>query len=684
MALRDGMRRVGDFLREGAADVFGFGGEMEQLRETAADARMLARAVEDASFGNLGPGQTDAYFDPPRESRIATVRRAYRYFFDDVIVRRSVLLMTNYVFSKGVGVPRYRRDPQQGDQDDEYQQATQLIANFWKWPENKRVLTTHKAQKMKQIELMIQSNVFIAMFRQEGDEGEAGVTSIGGSMPTGDQRRPRPTMVLSNVKDREIVEIIGHPDNDTIPVWYKRVWTPREYDFTASSGMGRGGYAPKTTQVTRFYRDWENEPPTVWNGQPWGPPEALIGDGVIYHVSTNLVSDMKFGISELRSVLKWSTGLNQFMTNRMMVSQAISALALQARTKGGPQAVAQVASRLQDISRLASQVEGGMGVGTGDASGTGTAAGLTSQTSAGLMRSRPDTGRTKVAVTSQDVDLQPMVADTGAAGAQTDASILMGQAAAGTGVAKQHLGITDQPSLATATSLDMPTQRGAEDWQEGWERAFREIVGYMLEGEGFDPDKLEVQMPPILSRDVAQLAMTLTALEATVDPNASNRNLMRWVFTKVLEALGEANPVEIVDDLFPEGFQTPYEQHQDELQQQLAATNGAPLPSAAGGRDEAQTTGTQQGATAMLAAGQRAQVAANNGRRQGAEQPGGPGASLDRAAARVNAMLNSGGQSGMLSEQQFVDETFADLDDLPDELREAAVEAYRSLTELVG
>ena len=663
MAWRDATRNVGDFLREGAADLFGFGGELEQLRETAADARMLSRAVEDAHFGNLGGSNTsESYFDPPRESRIATVRRAYRYFFDDVIVRRSVLLMSNYVFSKGISIPRYRRDPTKGENDTEYQRASKLIADFWSWPENKRVLTTHKAQKMKQIELMVQSNVFLALFRQEGGENQTGVTSLAGAKPTGDQVRQRPSLVLSNVKDREIVEIIGHPDNDTIPVFYKRVWTPREYDFSTSTGLGIGSYKANQREMTRFYRDWENEPPTEFEGQPWGPPPELIADGVMYHISTNLVSDMKFGISELRSVLKWSTGLNQFMTSRMMISQAIAALALQAKTKGGPAAVSQIAAQLSDISRMAGQVEGG----------------------SSMTRNRADQGRTKVAVSSSDVELQPMVQDTGAAGAQTDASIIMGQAAAGTGVAKQHLGIADQPSLATATSLDMPTQRGAEDWQEGWERAVLEIVGYMLEGEGLDPDKLSVEMPPILSRDVAQVAMTLTALMAAVDPNASNRNLIRWVFLKTVEAMGDPNPQQVVDDLFPDDFQTPYMQQQQLMQQSAAAGGpvGGPNGTGPGGRDQAQTTGAQNGATAMAAAAQNAEVAGNQNRPRGLNQPGGPGASLDRAAQRIAMQMTSPNGSGF-TEAEFVEAAFKDLDDLPDELRIAAIEAYESVASLM-
>jgi hypothetical protein len=346
-----------------------------------------------------------------------------------------------------------------------------------------------------------------------------------------------------------------------------------------------------------------------------------------------------------------------------MISQAIAALALQAKTKGGPAAVSQLSAQFADITRLAGSVEG-----------TGS-----------MTRTRADQGRTKVAVSSSDVELQPMVQDTGAAGAQTDASIIMGQAAAGTGVAKQHLGIADQPSLATATSLDMPTQRGAEDWQEGWERAVLEIVGYMLEGEGLDPTKLSVEMPPILSRDVAQVAATLTALMAVVDPNASNRNLIRWIFLKVVEAMGDPNPMQIVDDLFPEDFQTPFEQQQQMMQQQADAAGGGmaggPDRTGPGGHDQPQSTPTQNGASRMMAAATSAEQLANQGKPRGLNQPGGPGASLDRAAQRIAMQMTSPGSG--FTESEFVEAAFSDLEDLPDELRSAAIEAYESVASLM-
>ena len=181
------MGRIADFLREGAADLFGFGDELELLREQAVDGRMVARALEDLGWSQVGGQTSQSYFDPPREMREKTIERAYRHFFDDVIARRSLILLSNYVFSKGVPIPRYRRVavPRQNqgdtdltqttasdrpDNDPNWERATDLITRFWLDPENQSALTGHRAQTMKHIELQLQGNVFLLMFRQEGQE----------------------------------------------------------------------------------------------------------------------------------------------------------------------------------------------------------------------------------------------------------------------------------------------------------------------------------------------------------------------------------------------------------------------------------------------------------------------------------------------------------------------------------
>src|SRR4051812_18530183 len=101
---------VRDLIREGAADFFGFGDELEHLRESNSAALALARRVEDIGWTDIGVGMNAGYFDPDRQKQKTQTKRAYTYFFNDPIVKRSVLLRTYYTYANGMPRPTYRED----------------------------------------------------------------------------------------------------------------------------------------------------------------------------------------------------------------------------------------------------------------------------------------------------------------------------------------------------------------------------------------------------------------------------------------------------------------------------------------------------------------------------------------------------------------------------------------------
>jgi hypothetical protein len=690
------MTRLGDLLREGAADLLGWDEEREQLSEAALEGRMMARELENIGWVGLdGVGIIDNYFEPTREAREKQIERAYRYFFNDPIIKQGVKVKARYVYGKGIATPRYRHEhrPDEGKQKQgdngageglaeqealgagangrppsangrppEEVQADELIKRFWLDPENQKCLTGHTAQREKEEELTIQGNVFFALYRQEG---EAPPTVIGAH---GKDVYEPPTLKLADLRMREIVEIITHPGNRKIPVYYKRVYRARVFTFDGVAGdLTYGVYEQSHAQPqVRYYRDWRFKAPTEWpegSGKYWGPKqEQIVDDAVIYHVKVNATSDMRFGLTELQSALKWSQGLGQYMSNRMQVAQALAALAMQAKVKGGPQHREQVKQALSDISRVAGEVPG-------------------TET---LNLSRADVGRTKITVGSEGARLEPMVTDTGASGAQIDTTIFKGQIAAALGVPVTHLGESGQANLATATSMDAPLLRMCEDRQELWEEALKDIIGYMLEGsEGLDPHRVEVQMPPILQRDVNAASSMLLSLMAGLDPNGSNRQLMRFVLGEVLDAMGKTNTKELLDQILPEGFQTPHQQAQEEAlhQAQLgaaAAAAGAPGPSGAAPPHANVQRAIQQASRQARGISAGAETAENEGRRRGGNRPGGPGAAIaesgNRAMARRERALSP-------QEAAYINAALSSIED--EGLREAAWGAMASLNEWV-
>ncbi|MGZ4243031.1 MAG: alanine racemase [Solirubrobacteraceae bacterium] len=129
----------------------------------------------------------------------------------------------------------------------------------------------------------------------------------------------------------------------------------------------------------------------------------------------------------------------------------------------------------------------------------------------------------------------------------------------------RQLGDSPRAGLSTLAALDGPLQAGCEDIQDDWKSVISDIVGYMLAGEGLDPDRLVVKMPPILMRDVQPTSSMLISAMAAFDPNGSNRDLQRWVMAQILELIGDPDPQAVLDQILPPGYQTPYQQRQEEM-----------------------------------------------------------------------------------------------------------------------
>lgn len=677
---------IWDGVREGAADLFGFRNELDELREANADAKLLARRAEDLGWDLLN---SDARYKEPRdEVRKDKVERAYKYYYDDGIVAQSVNLVTWYTFGRGMGKPRYRAEGGNAAPggDDEQQAANRLITAFWQDEDNQRSLTTAQAQEQKSTELQLQGNVYFLLFPAPEPGGGAPTDAPRGAerLTTG-PRASEPdvpaTLKVSDLPEHEIVDIIMHPENRKVPVYYKREYAARTYDFASKT------YIPAGQTKTIYYRDWKHEAPTEARGPdgktvPWGPKDEEIGEGFVYHVAVNRVSDTKFGQSEIARVLPWAAGLRSYMTDRMSVVQAIAKIALQVRSKGGSKQVNQIAEQLADISNLANQVEG-----------------------AGTTRRVADTEKTKVALMNQGTTLEPMVSDTGAGSAATDIQTMLGMASAASGIPPHYYGQPGSASLATATAMELPVLKMMEARQELWESVYRDIIGWMLKRSGFDPERLELTMPGILQRDAATTISSLASLVSAVDPQVQNKELIRYVVGEALETMGKQNVEEILARLFPEDWTPPaVEKHQQELEQGDAAIEQTKAQAAQTRNPSAPAAPTAAGQRRSVAAGVRrtalaarsADVQRRNGTDRAPSERGGTSSSQRASSARQARAAGSVGQSQTLIRQADVEaegweqgalpllEAPASQETLPAELAEPAEEAMKVMEELAA
>jgi hypothetical protein len=348
----------------------------------------------------------------------------------------------------------------------------------------------------------------------------------------------------------------------------------------------------------------------------------------------------------------------------MNVVQAISQIALRVKAKGGPRQLSQVASQLADISRLSQQIEG-------------------STTRRDVVS---DQNKTRIAVENQGTELQPAVTDTGAGSASIDIQTLLGQVSAGTGIPPHYFGNSGSASLATATAMELPVMKMMEARQELWENVYRDILGWMLRRAGLDPSRLEVQMPPILARDLAATTSSLGALTAAVDPQGQNKEFLRWVVGEILDTMGKVNSKEILDRIFPQDWEPSStvanaSMMQMQLQAQQAAQDMAPpeAPSNAGAQR------TQAAASSAAAsAGKQQATAARNGADRSPSARGGVSSSQrasqarqDRAAGRVGSKQSEA--ADLFGEPDFVEaDREAFVASLPEAAQDAARDALKS------
>lgn len=335
----------------------------------------------------------------------------------------------------------------------------------------------------------------------------------------------------------EIYEIICNPEDRKEPWFYKRVWVETGID---------GNQAQKTA----LYPDWQykptNKPPSI-TGLPvnWDKP--------VYHVAVNKYG--RFGVSEVYASLDWARAYKSFLENLASVWQALARWAAKLTVKGGAAGVAAAKTKLN----------------------------TTLSTTQGETNPSPISGSTFIQAEGRD--LQPF-RTAGATMSAEDGRRLFLMAAAPLGFPETFYGDTSVGTLATAESLDRPTELKIKDRQTLWADIHRAIMRFVVLqavkapmgdlhglgrvikeidgeqytecvvfGEDVDPT-IDIQFPSIVASDIQkQIGALKTA--TTLDGQAPAGTFDLKTFTRLAAIeLGIPDVDALIDQLFPEGEET--------------------------------------------------------------------------------------------------------------------------------
>lgn len=343
----------------------------------------------------------------------------------------------------------------------------------------------HQARTLKEQDLQVFGNLFFALFT----DAIEGVTRV------------------RTIPADEIADIICDPDDAKEPWLYKRVSSQPvlNEDSGTITHTQRTAYYPALGYQPDARRDAIGGAPVMW-------------DSPVYHVKVGTLSDMKFGVPETYQAIDWARAYKTFLENWFSIVKAYSRFAWHASGQGGQQMVDRLKTRLN----------------------ANTASGSTLDTNP------PST--TASTFIGSGVKLDP-IRTAGATTSAEDGRRGLLMVCAAMGLPETFFGDVSTGNLATAKSLDRPTELKFRDRQELWKSILITILEYAIARNqraangrlrlagGEQKPQIRVTFPPILEHDIREQIGAIVQ-GATLDGKTPSAITWKTTARLVLEALG--------------------------------------------------------------------------------------------------------------------------------------------------
>lgn len=430
--------------------------------------------------------------------------------------RARIFYVKNPLIGRAVDIATYYvfgRGVQIGATDDDIKE---VVNAFIKDENNLAELTSAQARKARDKELRVDGNLFFALF----------VNPLTGNVRVG-------TVPLD-----EIDSVIRDPQNRKKTRYYKRVWQYEELNEAT------GAIALKN--AIRYVRDFRYNPPV---------DRSMIGDiaverdFVIYHVKTGGFADWAFGISETYRSQDWAKAYVGFLGDYVKIIKALARFAWRKKTGASAAAVTAAKTKLTTTLNANNPIE-----------------------------SNPSSIAGGVMIEGGPNEQLDPIKTANATTAASEGKEIRLMAGIGMGL-PDHIASGDmaQGTLATAKSLDRPTEFQFVDRQELWISILQTIIGYALyhavvapsgalrnvgtpiENEyhemvvdwGETDPTIMVDFPPIIEQDQVQ-AMEALIKGVTLDGKTPSLiNDMKLIARQAMVILGWDDVDAIVERLYP-------------------------------------------------------------------------------------------------------------------------------------
>lgn len=431
-----------------------------------------------------------------------------------------IFYMKNPLIRRGVSVQKLYVWGQGWSVQAKDDEIQAVVSDFLDDPKNKAELTSQMALGQKEVEQQTDANTFFVFFH---------------SKVTGKVR-------VRTVPFEEIMDIVCSPDDAKEPWLYERSWS-------TDPSIDR-----VTEQKQAYYPDWQYNPtqkPETVNGLP------VMWDSPIFHIKTGAFSNWKFGVSEVYSPLDWARAYKEYLEDFASITRAHRRFAWDMKVPGGKASIAAAKARL------------------------GTTVGSSASGSSGHDTNPPPlTGSTFIG--SGDTSMAPL-RTAGATASLDEGRRFSLMAFAGMGLPETFFGDVSVGTLATATSLDRPTELMVLDRQTMWKDAFGQIFQYVLKrdieaprgrlrqmatirrdkiGEQVEEyiewadsveSRIDIDFPPILNRSLLEEIQAIVTAGTLDNKSLSGTIDIVTLSRMLLSALGEDDIDEIMAQNFPDG-----------------------------------------------------------------------------------------------------------------------------------
>lgn len=282
-------------------------------------------------------------------------------------------------------------------------------------------------------------------------------------------------MTTRTLDPLEMVDKIVNPEDKNEVIGYKREFSKPD------AGVPE----------TKYYLDWLQwgvpNPAGVLKTDGKRPQGLKWEKGVFVHNIVHEEDENGSGVPLLLSTIVYAKAYRHFVRARAAIQQAVAMFARKIKAKGSQ----------ETLNRILNQT------------------GITQASSEAMHSQSPGPGSTWAE--NEGMDMQPLKMDTGAADAQTDASLYLQNIGVGAGVFGHWLGSGESYRLSTAEKMEAPMQKAFESFQQTWIDEYRYVFEFLItisdgRRKSAGEFNLDVEAPLIATVDVPRTIHALNEM----------------------------------------------------------------------------------------------------------------------------------------------------------------------------